>query len=101
MKAKRRERETPVNANAQKRMTEKIDQDHKPQLWLGLKLSALEFTLFTENSATHLKNSLKPFSALLRVLTESLHASFFYLVFYFLPSTAQGSNLRLLVEIGS
>lgn len=60
----------------------------------------LEFSLFTEDSAAHLKDRLESLTAFFRVLTESLDASFFDLVLNLLPSAAEGSDLGFLLEVG-
>lgn len=67
---------------------------------LGLDFLVFAFSLFAEHSAAHLEHGLESLTASLRILAESLDASFFDLVLDLLPSTAEGSDLGLLLEVG-
>lgn len=69
-------------------------------LFSRLQTLLLEVPLFAEYTATHLEHSFEPFAATLSVLAESLHTCFFDLIFDFLPTTTEGGDLRLLVELG-
>lgn len=62
-------------------------------------MSLIQPTLLSKYSPTHLKNSFKTLSAFFGILTKCLHASFFDLIFDFLPPTTKSSYLCILSEV--
>lgn len=69
---------------------------------MGSRLQALllKISFFSEYATAHLEDSFEAFTTTLSVLSESLNACFFDFVFDLLPTTTEGGDLRLLVELG-
>lgn len=56
------------------------------------------FSFFTKDLTTHFEHHLEPFSSSCRILSETFHTRFLYLVPYLLPSAAKGHYFGFLHE---
>lgn len=60
----------------------------------------LEFSLLSENTATHLKDGFETFTASLGVFSEPIHTRLLHLILDLLPTPAKGGDFGFLGEFG-